>query len=243
MMMVGSHDGGPDPPATPARPGPGTPAASPSSNTDTPIKLVKVFAYKREPQTPGRAPKQTTLNFAATRATSSPVPVQFPEEGEMSLVPVTNAASHEDTVCKTPAPQALLDKARTEKENASLIDAVVQEQMNIFKSAPGKRKPGELAPLPLNARGKKAAREARTGRPADPLGPRVGRQGYLTPGQTSNTRPAEQVVLRRDCTAPNRLRMALAVEAQGVHEPRDLKQVLPETWRQLEMRFARPCPS
>ena len=190
MMMVGAHDGGPDPPATPARPAQSTPAASPSSNTDTPIKFVKVFACNREPQTPGRAPKQRTLAFAATRDTSSPVPVQFPEAGEMSLAPVTNADSHEDTVCKTPALQALLDKARTEKENASLIDAVVQEQMNVFQSALGKRKPGELAPLPLNARGKRAAREARPGRPVDPFGPRVGRQGYLTPGHTKNNRPA-----------------------------------------------------
>ena len=161
----------------------------------------------------------------------------------MSLVPITRETSHEDTICKTPALQALLDKARTQKESASLIDAVVQEQMNVFKSALGKRKPGELAPLPLNARGKKAAREARQGRPADPLGHRVGRRGYLTPGQTKNSRPQEQVVLRRDCTAPSRLRMALAVEAQGVHEPRDLNQVLPETWRMLQMRFARPSPS
>ena len=64
-----------------------------------------------------------------------------------------------------------------------------------------------------------------------------------TPGQTSNARPAEQAVLRRDCTAPSRLQIAMAVEAQGVHKPSDLKLVLPETWRLLEMRFARPSPS
>ena len=251
-------DQGPEPPSTPARANdPGTPAtpmanpssnmrtpaiakASPSSNMRTPVKLVKIVTLEQEPQTPrtsGSNQTQTTLNFA--KRPRSSLDRQCPEESEMSLVPVTD--SHENTVCKVPALQALLDKVSADPENSSLVEAVVQEQTKVYESSL-KRKPGQLAPLPLNLGGKKATREdcLRTGRPADPKGKRVGRGGYLTPDQSKNTRPAEQVVLRRDCTAPSRLRMALAVQAAGAKKPSDLKNILPETWRLLTVRFARP---
>ena len=108
-------------------------------------------------------------------------------------------------------------------------------------SLQGKRKPGELAVPELNKDGSKKARPGadRTGRPPDRLGHRVGVGGRLTPDAKKNNRPEGQVILRRDATAPARLRMALAVEREGVKDEKDLQKLLPETWKRLEKLFAR----
>ena len=118
-----------------------------------------------------------------------------------------------------------------------MLLAVVQEQVVISS----KRKAGELVPLPLNTSGHKAARVPRAGRPR--VGKRVGRHGLLTPGEASNLRRPEQAVLRRDCTAPGKLRIAQAIEDAGVKEAKDLTRILPETWRQLTLRYGRLSPS
>ena len=118
---------------------------------------------------------------------------------------------------------------------------MVQEQKALGNRLANQRQPGELAPKPLNLDGARQTQAGaeRTGRPPDPKGHRVGIQGYLTPGQKTNKRPEGQVVLRRDASAPARLRMALAVAMEGVKTPQDLKQLQPATWRRLELRFAR----
>ena len=128
--------------------------------------------------------------------------------------------------------------ARTHQDLAGLIQKVVQEQKALCTS---QRRPGELAPMPLNRDGARAGKPGaeRSGRPPDPRGVRVGRKGYLTPGAKKNNRPEGQAVLRRDLSAPARLRIAQAVAAEGVQSKTDLRQLAPATWRRLEVQFAR----
>ena len=118
---------------------------------------------------------------------------------------------------------------------------MVQEQSAQARSVEKQRQPGELAPKPLNVDGARATQPGaeRSGRPPDPNGPRVGTKGYLTPGAKRNSRPEGQTVLRRDLSAPARLRIACALTREGVQRKEDFRQLLPATWRRLELQFAR----
>ena len=227
--------GGPDPPSTPA-----PDHCSQGSNVPvTPVKrqLFQARISDLSPATPG-SKRQCVLPFAATprstpRSTlSSPGAPSTPSSQERPV------ASVPDEVFAGPSLKALMRSARTHQDLASLIQKVVQEQKALYKS---QRQPGELAPKPLNPGGARETQPGaeRSGRPPDPRGFRVGTKGYLTPGAKTNNRPEGQVVLRRDVSAPARLRMAQAVTSEGVHCDTDLKQLLPETWRRLEVQFAR----
>ena len=216
--------GGPDPPSTPA-----PDHCSQGSNVPvTPVKrqLFQARISDLSPATPG-SKRQCVLPFAV-----SPGAPSTPSSQERPV------ASVPDEVFAGPALKALMRSARTHQDQASLIQKVVQEQKALYKS---QRQPGELAPKPLNPGGARETQPGaeRSGRPPDPRGPRVGTQGYLTPGAKKNNRPEGQVVLRRDVSAPARLRMAEADTREGVQCDKDLQQLLPETWRRLEVQFAR----
>ena len=144
----------------------------------------------------------------------------------------------------TPAFKKLQMAKRTHPELSQTLQAVADEHAQVLRAAASQRRPGELALKPLNADGARATQPGseRTGRPPDVKGHRVGRHGYLTPGQKKNSRPEGQAVLRRDCPAPARLRMAVAVASEGVTSEHDLMHVLPATWARLEARFARILP-
>ena len=150
-------------------------------------------------------------------------------------------SSPENQLCLTPALQKLLRCVRTNSDQATLIQAACKEQQALAQCVRKKTNPGELAPRPVNKDGARATRPGadRTGRPPDQKGHRVGVGGYLTPEAKSNHRPDGQVVLRRDCTLPVRLRMAEAITQEGVKTTLDLKQLLPKTWMRLELQFAR----
>ena len=78
--------------------------------------------------------------------------------------------------------------------------------------------------------------------PDGPLTPEArekGRGGYLTPDTKSNTRLEGETVLRRDCSAPARIRMAVALENEGVQKRSDLASLLPATWQRLTSQFGR----
>ena len=217
--------GGPDPPSTPA-----SDHCSQGSNVAvTPAKrqLFQAWNSESSPATPG-SKRQCVLPFAVTPRSTPRTPLSSP--GAPSTL--------EDEVFLGPALKALMRSARTHQDQGSLIQKVVQEQKALYKS---QRQPGELAPKPLNPGGARETQPGaeRSGRPPDPLGPRVGTQGYLTPGAKKNNRPEGQVVLRRDVSAPARLRMAEAVTREGVQSNKDLQQVLPKTWQRLEKQFAR----
>ena len=77
------------------------------------------------------------------------------------------------------------------------------------------------------------------GGPLDPSGKRRGRGGYMTPDAKSNTRLEGETVLRRDCSAPARIRMAVALEKEGVQKRSDLASLLPATWQRLTSQFGR----
>ena len=225
--------GGPDPPSTPA-----PDHCSQGSNVPvTPVKrqLFQAWISDLSPATPG-SKRQCVLPFAVSPGAPSTPSSQ--ERPVASVPDEVSAASSLDAVFAGPALKALMRSARTHQDQASLIQKVVQEQKALYKS---QRQPGELAPMPLNLGGARETQPGaeRSGRPPDPRGPRVGTQGYLTPGAKKNNRPEGQVVLRRDVSAPARLRMAQAVTSEGVHCDKDLQQLLPETWRRLEVQFAR----
>ena len=218
--------GGPDPPSQPA-----SDHCSQGSNVPlTPVKrqLFQAWNSESSPATPG-SKRQCVLPFAVTPRSTPRSPLSSP--GAPSTL-------GDNEVFLGPALKALMRSARTNPEQASLIQKVVQEQKALYKS---QRQPGELAPKPLNPGGARETQPGaeRSGRPPDPRGHRVGTQGYLTPGAKKNNRPEGQVVLRRDVSAPARLRMAQAVTSEGVHCDKDLQQLLPETWRRLEVQFAR----
>ena len=149
-------------------------------------------------------------------------------------------AGHEQLV-STPALQKLRLAQRNHPHLAQTLKAVADEHAQLVRASRSQRTAGELALKPVNTNGSRAAQPGheRAGRPPDLHGKRVGRGGYLTPDQKSNKRPAGQVILRRDCPAPARLRMAMAVASEGVTSEFDITHVLSTTWSRLEARFAR----
>ena len=141
----------------------------------------------------------------------------------------------------TPALQKLKLAQRKHPELAQTLKAVADEHAQLVRASRSQRTAGELALKPVNTNGSRAAQPGheRAGRPPDLHGKRVGRGGYLTPDQKSNKRPEGQAIFRRDCPAPARLRMAMAVASEGVTSESDFKNVLATTWTRLENRFAR----
>ena len=231
--FAGLWGGGPDSPRSPGT-APATPAPEPSGSDALPATPASSAA----PRTPALK-RQCSLPFAVTPSLG--------RSGSQSSLP-SSPGTPFDTIkagniqlAMTPAIQKLHLAKRAHPELAQVLQAVVDEHAQIVSASGSKRMPGQLALKPVNADGARATQpgKERTGRPRDPQGPRVGRQGYLTPDQKSNNRRQEQVVLRRDCPAPARLRMAEAVAREGVTSENDLRSVLPATWTRLEARFAR----
>ena len=190
------------------------------------------------PSTPARRQRQTALPFAVTPRSTPSQTQRSPCSPSQTPSQTQSSPYARDQAFVGPALKKLMLSARSNPDLSSLIQKVVEEQNDLCKS---QRKPGELAPKPLNLGGAREAKPGaeRSGRPPDPRGPRVGVQGYLTPDAKKNSRPEGQTILRRDVSAPARLRMASAISKEGVQTKQDLQKLLPQTWRRLELQFAR----